>query len=410
MKEVTASVERPSTKIIFLIVLLAAVFAAGILDNVVPVTLVDIASTFGIKVGEAARLSVFNNVARVATALLLGFIIMRYRYKSLVVVGVVFIAACEIGLFLAPTFQTAQLIYPLNAIGSVLIVVTTETFIGNSYTLNRKAKAIGWVVAVGHFAGVAGAPMVGFLSVIGGWRSVLVWLMLPIAVVSLLLVLLVFPRNMPEIEPNAKKEHFMKGLKQVLSNRSVLSLFAAGFLGSGAVAAGGVFAVTFYRQVFSVATGFASLVGSLAMTSLMALGAIVGGQIVNRVGRKRQVVVARFSAYLLIVLSYFIPNLWACLALRWIGAVFGGIASVAGVNLLLEQIPKFRGTAISLGSAFSGIGVAISILVGGAVLDYYVSPTIGFQALALLIGAFGFASSLIIILFAKEPIKTQSQA
>jgi predicted MFS family arabinose efflux permease len=405
MTEVTSPLERPSPKTILIAVLLVAIFAAAIIDNVVPITMVDIAKTFGIKVGEAAKLGVYGSFARVATALLLGYIGLRHRYKSLVIAGVVLVAVCETGLFLAPTFQIAQLIYPLNAIGSVLIVVTAETFVGNFYPLNRKAKAIGWIVATGYIAGAVGAPAVGFLSGMGGWRSVIPWFMLPIAISSLLFVLLAFPSNPPEIESNARKEPFMKGIKQVLTNKSVLALFAAGFLGSGAVATSAVFAVTFYRQVFSVDTGFASLIGSLAMTSLLALGSVAGGHLVNRVGRKRQSLVAGFFAYLFIAPSYFVPDLWTCLILRWIGAVFGGIATVASVNLLLEQVPKFRGTAISLGAAFSGIGVAVSIFVGGIVLDYFSTPTLGFQALGLMIGILGLSSIPIVLFFTKEPIK-----
>jgi MFS family permease len=138
-------------------------------------------------------------------------------------IGVSFIAVCAIGLFLAPSFPMVQLIVLLNGAGSVLIVVTSQTFIGNSYPLEKKAKAIGWIAATGTLANAVGAPLVGFMTGIGSWRSSLIWFMLPTAVVSLIFVFLAFPYNPPEPQMNIKKEPFMKGFKQVLTNKSAVA-------------------------------------------------------------------------------------------------------------------------------------------------------------------------------------------
>src|SRR4030042_4322683 len=181
MTTTPSAIGQPFPKIIFVVALLIAVFAAAIIDVVIPITIVDIAETFSILPGTVAQLDSFIAIASVVTALLLGAFGARFRYKSLVMIGVLFIAVCAIGLFLAPTFPLVQLIVPLNGIGSVLIVVTTQTFIGNSYPLDKKAKAIGWVAAAGTLANAVGAPIIGFMTGIGGWRSVFTWFMLPIA-------------------------------------------------------------------------------------------------------------------------------------------------------------------------------------------------------------------------------------
>ncbi len=141
----------------------------------------------------------------------------------------------------------------------------------------------------------------------------------------------------------------------------------------------------------------------------MTLGAIIGGHMVNRVGRKRLTVIAGFSSSILMLSSYFIPDLWICLTLRWTAAALGGALLAASHNLMLEQVPKFRGTAMSLGSAFGGVGTAVGITVGGAVLNFYTDPTIGFQALGLTVGALGIAAILVTLFFAKDPIKTPPQ-
>lgn len=118
-------------RIIFVVALLSAVFAAAVIDIVIPITIVDISATFHVLPGTVAQLDSLIALSSVATALMLAAFGSRLRYKSIVMVGILFIAFCAVGFFLAPTFQAAQLIVPLNGIGSVMIVVTSQTFIGN---------------------------------------------------------------------------------------------------------------------------------------------------------------------------------------------------------------------------------------------------------------------------------------
>jgi predicted MFS family arabinose efflux permease len=401
----TVGGERSSPKTIFLVALLVAVFAAAIIDVVIPINIVDISKTFSVLPGTVAQLDSFIAITSVATALLLAGFGARFRYKSLVMMGTLFVAICDMGLFLAPTFLAAQLVVLLNGIGSVLIVVTAQTFIGNHYPLDKKARAIGWVAAAGTLANAVGAPLVGFLTGIGGWRSTLVWFMLPTAVFSIFFVFLAFPHNPLEPQLNAKKEPFMRGLKQVLSNKSAVACLIAAFLGSAFWFGGAVLEVTFLRQVFSAPIGYAALVGPLAGTAFVTLGAVAGGQIVNRVGRKRLTIVTTFSAGLFVLLSYFMQNLSVFLGLRWAASTVIGVAIAAASNLMLEQLPQFRGTSMSLRSAFSGVGTAFGVAIAGAVVNLYADPTTGFQALSLTVGTFAFAGALVILFFAKDPFK-----
>lgn len=388
--------------------LLVAVFAAAVIDVILPINIVDIAATFGVLPGTVGQLNSIIAITSVVTALLLAAFGARFKYKTLVMIGVSFIAVCAIGLFLAPSFPMVQLIVLLNGAGSVLIVVTSQTFIGNSYPLEKKAKAIGWIAATGTLANAVGAPLVGFMTGIGSWRSSLIWFMLPTAVVSLIFVFLAFPYNPPEPQMNIKKEPFMKGFKQVLTNKSAVACLTSAFLGSAFVFGGVVFEVTFLRQVFLVSPSLAALVGTLVGTAFITVGALVGGQVVNRVGRKRLAVAASFLAGLFMLLSFFMQDLGIFLALRWTASFLVGILLAAASNLTLEQVPMLRGTTMSLASAFSGIGTALGVTLAGAVLNLYIDATMGFQALGLTIGVLASADALVLLFVAKEPIRTPS--
>ena len=405
MKPTSSTAGQPPS-MTFVMVLLVAVFAAAIIDVVIPINILDIAETFSLLSGTVAQLNSIIAITSVVTALLLAFFGAGFRYKSLLMIGILFIAFCALGLFLAPSFPIAQLVVPLNGIGSVMIVVTAQTFIGNSYPLAKKAKAIGWVTAAGTLANAVGAPIIGFMTGIGGWRISLIWFMLPTAILSLIFAFLAFPYNLSQPLFTVNTEPFTRGLKKVLSNKSAVACLVATFFGTSSLFGGVVFEVTFLRQIFSVTPGFAALMGTLVGTALISVGAVVGGHIVTRIGRKRLAVTAGFSAGLVTLLAYFMQNLGVFLSLRWISAFLIGVTVAAASNLMLEQVPQFRGTMMSLSSAFSGLGTAVGIAVVGAVLNLYVDATTGFQALGLTVGAFGFAGTFVYIFFAREPVQT----
>ena len=252
MTATPSSAGQPTPRMTFVVVLLVAVFAAAIIDVVIPISILDIAETFSVLPGTVAQLSSLIAIASVVTAFLLAVFGARFQYKSLLMIGILFIALCALCLFLAPSFPLAQLVVPLNGIGSVMIVVTAQTFIGNSYPLAKKAKAIGWVTAAGTLANAVGAPIIGFMTGIGGWRSSLIWFMLPTAILSLIFAFLAFPYNPPQVLLTINKEPFTRGFKKVLNNKSAVACLAATFLGTASLFGGVVFKVTFLRKIFSV--------------------------------------------------------------------------------------------------------------------------------------------------------------
>lgn len=401
----TDSALRSSPRIVFVVVLLFGVFAAAILDVVIPITILDIAKTFDVLPGTVAQLDSLIAIASVTTAFLLAGFGSRFRYKSLLIIGIVFIVACDVGFFLAPTFLAAQLVVPLNGIGSVIIVATAQTFIGNSYPIDKKAKAIGWIAAAGTLANTVGSPIIGFMTGIGGWRSVFLWFMLPIAIFSLIFVFLIFPSKTPQSELNSKKDPIARGLKQVLTNRSAVACLLSTFFGTAFSFGALIFEVTYLRQIFFVPPGYAALIGPMVGAAIITLGAITGGQIVNRIGRKRLTVVATFLAGLLLLVSFFIQDLSLFLAMHYLASIFIGITISAGSNLILEQVPVFRGTTMFLNSAFNGVGTACGIALTGVVINSFANSITGFQALGVTVGALAFTGALVTLFFAKDPIK-----
>jgi predicted MFS family arabinose efflux permease len=79
---------------------------------------------------------------------------------------------------------------------------------------------------------------------------------------------------------------------------------------------------------------------------------------------------------------------------------FSTMAFTAGGALIIEQLPKFRSTMVSLNAAFMNLGMLLASLIAGVVLNLY-----SYQIVGVALGSLGILGAVIWIAFVKEPIK-----
>jgi predicted MFS family arabinose efflux permease len=103
------------------------------------------------------------------------------------------------------------------------------------------------------------------------------------------------------------------------------------------------------------------------------------------------------------MIAFYMPTIWIVLVFRYSSMILWGVALAANANLMLEQVPKYRGSMMSLRVAFAGIGSAVGVTIGGIVLSLY-----NYQAIALTLGALGIVGSFILLTAAKDPCKPPS--
>jgi predicted MFS family arabinose efflux permease len=391
--------ERGFQKRLFLSALAFAVFAAAVIDVMMPLLLTDVAKTFQVPVGTASTISSISAIVGVAVGLLMAVLSVRFKHKPLLLIGVFCISAAALGTFLAPTFLSMQILYSLNGVGSVMIGAMAFALIGEFYPLEKRGKAVGWIVAAGFLAFTIGAPMTGLLVNFGGWRSVMLWFNLPVSIVGLLFAFIVIPSKSIENHPEARSS-ILAGCRQTLTNKSAAACLIGGLL----VSATGVitfFVISFWKSQFELTTSMGSIITMVNATTA-AVGGIVAGRLVNRTGRKLTGVAAGFVGAIMVVLTVFMPNLATSWGISIIRVWCFGMLSASFASLTLEQIPKFRGTMMSLKGAFSGVGSFLGITIGGIVLNMY-----NYQTLGIILGALGFSSITVVLLFAKDTGKKQ---
>lgn len=98
----------------------------------------------------------------------------------------------------------------------------------------------------------------------------------------------------------------------------------------------------------------------------------------------------------------FTPNLWLSILLMLIASWFFGMVASAANSLTLEQIPRLRGTMMSIDTAVINIGSALGTTIGGLAL-----LCLNYEGLGSVLGATGIVAAIIIYLLAKDPTRSK---
>jgi predicted MFS family arabinose efflux permease len=388
-------------KRLLLPVLGLSVFSVWLITVTFQLLLINIAHTFQVQVGTASLVASVGSISGIVAGLLMSVLSVRLNHKLLLLIGLLCTCLAAVGFFFAPTFDL--LLIPNIGVGFGIAMVSSMAYslIGEFYPLQKRGRAIGWIVAAGTLAFVIGAPTIGLIASVGNWRSVMIWFALPSALITLILAFLVIP-NKPSNDPPIDKEPFFAGCKQAFSNSSAMaSLFVTMFtMAEGSI---GYYTVSFFISQFAISITLGSIVivvGNL----LAAAGGVVAGLFVNKVGRKTLGIFACFAAASLTLSFTFMPTFglsWGLNALRfW----FAGMSVTAASSLVIEQLPKFRGTMMSLNSTFMLLGTLLASVGGGIALDIY-----NYQTLALILGGLGIVGTVVWIVLIRDPCKIQNQ-
>ena len=280
--------EIESAKRLFVPSLTILVFAISLSTGVLSLFLPEIAETFfgstnKTAIGLVSQTSTVNNTAEVIFAFVMSVLVVRFKHKSLLTLGIVLVIFSAIGSFLAPDFLTFQIFFAMEGAGSIMVSVLAITLIGDTFDLNKKARAAGWYSAGIYMAALIGTPILLLVANIAGWRSVFLLFILPVSLLGLILAYTSIPFKSNTQKPKNEKGIYIKSIKQVLLNKSAASCLIGTIVGATAVVA--LFILTFYRQQFSLSRDWAVGI-ALINASLFIVGSLVGGRLVNRFGSK----------------------------------------------------------------------------------------------------------------------------
>jgi predicted MFS family arabinose efflux permease len=227
---------------------------------------------------------------------------------------------------------------------------------------------------------------------------------IPVLLVSLLMASVGVPSTSRNNKKSSNGRDYLKGFKDVLSNRSAVACIVGDGLRSAAFVATLIYMASFVRKHFQMSTDFASLV-LLGGASCYAIGSVIAGPFVNRLGRKKLTVVNAILAGTFTMCYYLTPNLWLSMTLVMVASWFFGMLVSSANSLTLEQVPEARGTIMSLSTAALNLGSAFGTAIGGLALSSF-----GYEGLGSVLGVMGIAAAFVFLVFAREPVSKEPNA
>jgi len=389
--------EKGSRGRLFLPSLAFSYFAAGPLGVLVSLLLIDIGETFGVSEGVMGQINTLYSIVAVIIALLMGILSLRFKHKSLLLMGLLFIGISALGCLVAPDFNWMLVSYSLSGLGWAMVSPMCVTMIGEHFPLEKRASAVGWIVAGGALPFVIGAPLIASIAGVGGWRLAIIGFVIPILLASLLLAFISLPSISHSHRPAVNGKTYLKSFKGVLSGRSPIACLIGDALRQASFIAILIYGASFFMRRFLVSIDSASI-WILGAASCYTLGSLVSGPIVNRFGRKTSTVLTAFLAGIFTITYACVFNLWLSLTLSFIDSWFFGMVTSAANSLTLEQVPEFRGTMMSIDTAAINLGSAFGTALGGLALLSF-----GYEGLGIALGVMGVAAAVVFYLLTTDP-------
>jgi DHA1 family inner membrane transport protein len=400
MDEVTPQVSPASKIIIPSLVISRAITSLPIL--VTGLLLIDIGETFNTPVGISGQIRTASSVLSIIFALSMGFLSMRYKHKTLLSTGLLVYSLSAVTCGLSPNFSVLLGVYALNGLGFSLVTPMVNTLIGELLPVEKRTSVIGYTVAGLSLFYLTGSLLTSYISESVGWRWAFMGLIFPVSALSLLLTLKAIPSRESSRTTSGAND-VRAGFKATLSNRSAVACLIGSALGIVAWNFYLIYGASFWRQRYLISTGFVSV--AMIFTSLSyTLGSLLSGRVVKRFGRKPVVVLTSLLLGIVTVVATYPPSFWLAYPFGIIASLCAGMMITGFTSLILEQIPRFRGTMMSLSSAATSLGQLICASLGGFLLLQY-----NYNVLGVGLGIAGILSSLVIYAFALDPVMARRE-
>jgi predicted MFS family arabinose efflux permease len=366
------------------------------------IALVDIAKTLKVSVGTISQRETVGELSGLVIGLVMGVLAVRFKHKSLLLLGVASYSVGTLVYFFAPNYATVLFSSVFLGIGAGIVQIMVFTLIGEFLPLQKRGWVIGLVSSSIFLVDFVTAPATSIIAPVAGWRAVLLWVIFPFSLVSLLIVFLAVPSK-PHAEQIFIKPEYAKAFKQILTNKSAIAcVISAVLLGlNGALL---FYFVTFWRMYFSVSLSTGASFALLGASSAL-FGSLVAALMINRAGRRLLTISAALFAGILHISFTFVPNLYGSLALWAAASFFVGLYLASFASLVLEQVPGFRGTMMSLYQSFRYIGLIMGASISGLILNLYVN---NFHIVMVMGGGAAVVAAAIVFLFAKDPTKSKA--
>jgi predicted MFS family arabinose efflux permease len=359
--------------------------------------LIEIAESFNAPVGVTGQISTLSSTLAIIGSILAGLISSKYGPRKILLAGLTLHLISALGCGIAPTLSILFITFATSGLALSIVGPMIETLVGENIPLKQRPNAMGLIISAATLTFIFGSPIVGFLENLNGWRLGFLAYYLPIVIVAIIVAY----RVIPESDTASSDVGLFSGIRGVLFNGSARSCLLGMALTAATYYSLFYYSISFFRVRFEIPLTWASILVS-GINLISVGGAMSAGRLLNRFGRKTSSVFGCLLAGLSSIVYVFAPSFLVSLSVVLLGAFIAGFRINAITSLSLEQVPEFRGSMMSLNSAFMNLGSVLGAGIGG-----YALLRGNWTLMGVSIGVLGILAALTIQLGARDPTRNR---
>jgi MFS family permease len=321
-------------------------FGAGITVAMLP----ELGTSYGVSPGTASLSVTAYFLPFAAVMLFSGALGERWGRRRTVVVGYAGYVLASVACILATTFSLFLAARALQGVANAFTTPLLLSALGAASPPGRLGRALGWFGSL-QAAGQTSAPLLGGLAAEADWRFAFAG----VAVVAGGLGIIGIPAE--PANAGARREPLASALRAAL-RPTVLRIGLASALGWGCLTGLSFMVALRLEEELGIGAGPRGLVLTGAGIAGLLTARLVGGS-VDRIGRRRSVLIGVGLGALVVVAVGTLPTVWS-VAVAW---ALGGVATqllLVGVNALVLGSEHNSGGAVSVVQSLRFGGGALS--------------------------------------------------
>jgi len=356
-----------------LIVLSAAVFLTFTVIVMLGPLLVDLAKEFRTSVAVTGQLAAATALTWALTALLAGPMSDTYGRRLIILMGLILMIIGTLSSALAWNYSSLLAFRFLTGVGAAVIGPNSIATVVDIFPLERRGKALGWLISAIGLGTAFGIPTVALLTDVGGWR-------LPFYVLGTLLLILLgilwvwFPRG--QTQPGHALS-FVSHFRGVGSKAVFWYLLMANCLMNMVFMVVFTYLAVYLIQIYRMNAG--EIAFPLMLTGLGVIaGSLIGGRVAGHRHRLTLISISFFVGGLvasLVFTTHISPWITAGLSFGTVGLLL--ISSPVTALLLTEWAGKSRATATGMFAVSNQLGIVGGASIGGLMLSLGSFPLVG---------------------------------
>ncbi|MCH7736995.1 MAG: MFS transporter [Chloroflexi bacterium] len=363
--------------------------------------LVAMAADFDTSVSVAGQLNTVTFAAWGFSVVSVGPLSDSFGRRPVALIGLTLLAVSVLASAFAPNIGTLMALRVISGLGGGMMPPNSMAAVADSLPPERRARAIGTLMAFTALSGVIGVPLVAVVADAGGWR-------VPFLVIGSMLAACAvlnwfwFPRGASAREGGGLQSFsFFSRYKALLAIPMFRALLVANFAQRIAFMALFSYLATYLIDSYDTSVGAVAVPLAFVGIGTVA-GSYAGGIVANRNDRMPLIAMSAIAGGVAASLLFALDlPLWLAAALATVSISLFTVPFTVLLAVSTQVSSQSRATGVGLFGISNQAG-----MVGGAALGGILLASSGFSGIGYLcLGVTAF-SVVVIILFMREPARS----